>query len=201
MLQVNEIAIKSITPQEFSKYFNSDLNILSYFLANCHHETMGFTKLEENLNYSKLNLKNILTKYVDRAQEKLEYYINNPANLANLIYANRMGNGNTESNDGFKFRGRGWLQLTGKANYVLLNKNIGTSKNNIIENPSLLATYPYSKFSALWFWDYRKINSIRPFNGVNIRCRINGGHNGIDEVSKLYELYYEYLSNLEFPNL
>jgi len=127
---------------------------LAHFLAQCALESRVFTAIEENLNYSAKRLMQIFPKYfrgVDTAP-----YANNPAKIANKVYANRMGNGNEASGDGFKFRGRGYIQLTGKSNYSRFSQFIG---EDCIANPELVASkYPLA--SAAYFFQSNNLWAI-----------------------------------------
>lgn len=120
---------------------------LAHFLAQCGHESGGFKVVNENLNYGAKGLLGIFKKYFpDEAKAKL--YERKPEKIANLVYGNRMGNGPEASGEGYKFRGRGYIQLTGKANYAEFDKVV---TENIVENPDLVAT-KYPLLSAAWFF-------------------------------------------------
>jgi putative chitinase len=143
--QIPETAVK----------FNITTNLrLAHFLAQCALESVNFTAVVENLNYRAARLMQIFPKYfrgVDPAS-----YANNPAKIANRVYANRMGNGNEASGDGFKFRGRGYIQLTGRNNYVQFSKFLG---EDCVDNPDLVATtYPLA--SAGFYFDVNNIWAI-----------------------------------------
>jgi len=165
----------------------------SHFFAQTSHETGGFKAFSENLNYSAQGLQGIFGKYFPGTLE--ESYARQPEKIANRVYADRMGNGNEASGDGWKFRGRGALQLTGKANYEAFAKYLGN--NEVMENPDLVAT-KYSFESAMFFFERNKLWAICD-QGINdaailaLTKRINGGTHGLeDRKAKTYK-YYEYV--------
>ena len=125
----------------------------SHFLAQVIHESANFKFLTENLNYSAERLKVIFPKYFPDNTSAL--YSRMPEKIASKIYANRMGNGDEVSKDGFKFRGRGYIQLTGKNNYTAFGKSIN---EDILSNPYKVATPEYGVLSAAWFWNSNKLN-------------------------------------------
>ena len=165
----------------------------AHFFAQTSHETGGFKAFSENLNYSAQGLQGIFGKYFPGTLE--ESYARQPEKIANRVYADRMGNGNEASGDGWKFRGRGALQLTGKANYEAFAKYLGN--NEVMENPDLVAT-KYSFESAMFFFERNKLWAICD-QGINdaailaLTKRINGGTHGLeDRKAKSYK-YYEYV--------
>jgi putative chitinase len=165
----------------------------AHFFAQTSHETGGFKAFSENLNYSAQGLQGIFGKYFPGNLE--ESYARQPEKIANRVYADRMGNGNEASGDGWKFRGRGALQLTGKANYEAFAKYLGN--NEVLENPDLVAT-KYSFESAMFFFERNKLWAICD-QGINdaailaLTKRINGGTHGLeDRKAKTYK-YYEYV--------
>jgi len=165
----------------------------AHFFAQTAHETGGFKAFSENLNYSASGLQGIFGKYFPGTLE--ESYARNPEKIANRVYADRMGNGNEASGDGWKYRGRGALQLTGKANYKAFADYLG--KQEIMENPDLVAT-TYAFESAMFFFDKNKLWSICD-QGVNdaailaLTKRINGGTHGLDDRMAKTKKYYEYV--------
>ena len=165
----------------------------AHFFAQTAHETGGFKAFSENLNYSASGLQGIFGKYFPGTLE--ESYARNPEKIANRVYADRMGNGNEASGDGWKYRGRGALQLTGKANYKAFADYLG--KQEIMETPDLVAT-TYAFESAMFFFDKNKLWSICD-QGVNeaailsLTKRINGGTNGLDHRKVLTNKYYGYV--------
>jgi putative chitinase len=165
----------------------------AHFFAQTSHETGGFKAFSENLNYSAQGLQGIFGKYFPGNLE--ESYARQPEKIANRVYASRMGNGDEASGDGWKFRGRGALQLTGKANYEAFAKYLGN--NEVMENPDLVAT-KYSFESAMFFFERNKLWAICD-KGINdaaileLTKRINGGTHGLeDRKAKTYK-YYEYV--------
>jgi len=165
----------------------------AHFFGQTAHETGGFTIFTENLNYSADGLKSIFGKYFPGNLN--EIYARNPEKIANHVYASRMGNGNEASGDGYKFRGRGALQITGHDNYVAFAQSL--SKPEIIEHPELVATV-YSFESAIFFFDKNKLWSIcdQGINDVSILTltkKINGGVNGLADRSERTKKYYQYV--------
>jgi putative chitinase len=165
----------------------------AHFFAQTAHETGGFVAFAENLNYSGDGLKNIFKKYFPGNLNEL--YARNPEKIANRVYGSRMGNGDEKSGDGYKFRGRGALQLTGKENYKAFSDYL--KKPEIMTNPDLVAT-TYSFESAMFFFDKNKLWSICD-QGVNdasilsLTKRINGGTHGLSDRSEKTKKYYEYV--------
>ena len=162
----------------------------AHFFAQTAHETGGFKAFSENLNYSAQGLQGIFGKYFPGTLE--ESYARNPEKIANRVYADRMGNGAEASGDGWKYRGRGALQLTGKANYKAFSEYLG--KPEIMDTPDLVAT-TYAFDSAMFFFDKNKLWSICD-KGVNdasileLTKRINGGTHGLeDRKEKTYKYY------------
>jgi putative chitinase len=165
----------------------------AHFFAQTSHETGGFKAFSENLNYSAQGLQGIFGKYFPGTLE--ESYARQPEKIANRVYASRMGNGDEASGDGWKYRGRGALQLTGKANYEAFAKYLGT--NEVMENPDLVAT-KFAFESAMFFFERNKLWAICD-KGINdaaileLTKRINGGTHGLeDRKAKTYK-YYEYV--------
>ena len=163
---------------------------LAHFLAQCHHESAGFNVVEENLNYSAEGLLRTFKKYF--TPEQANEYAHNKVKIASRVYANRMGNGDEASQDGWLYRGRGYIQLTGKDNYAAFNDQI---PGDIIANPDLVAT-SYPMLSAAWFWDKNKINNFIDTDYASIydvTRKVNGGLNGINERIHLFEFYSDIL--------
>lgn len=165
----------------------------AHFFAQTSHETGGFKAFSENLNYSAQGLQGIFGKYFPGTLE--ESYARNPEKIANRVYASRMGNGDEKSGDGFKFRGRGALQLTGKDNYAAFAKYL--NKPEIMTNPDLVAT-TYSFESAMFFFDKNKLWEICD-KGINdaailaLTKRINGGTHGLEDRNQKTKKYYEFV--------
>jgi len=165
----------------------------AHFFAQTAHETGEFKSFSENLNYSAQGLQTTFGKYFPEKLE--ESYAKQPENIASRVYANRMGNGDEASKDGWKFRGRGALQTTGKSNYKAFSEYL--KKPEIMNNPDLVAT-DFAFESAIFFFDKNKLWDICD-KGVNdatiltLTKRINGGTNGLDHRSALTKKYYEWL--------
>lgn len=165
----------------------------AHFFAQTAHETGGFKTFSENLNYSADGLQKIFGKYFPGDLENS--YAKQPEKIANRVYANRMGNGTEESGDGWKFRGRGALQLTGKDNYKAFADYL--DKPEIMDNPDLVAT-TYSFESAFFFFDRNKLWAICDL-GINdpaiekLTRKINGGTHGLDDRNAKTKKYYEYV--------
>jgi putative chitinase len=165
---------------------------LAHFLAQCGHESGGFKAVSENLNYSADGLKKIFPKYFPGNLN--ESYARQPEKIAARVYASRMGNGDESSKEGFKFRGRGYIQLTGKSNYTNFAKFIG---EDTIANPDLVATkYPLA--SAAFFFDSNKLWSICDKGADDatvtaVTKRVNGGTIGLADRIKHFKEYYNLL--------
>ena len=176
-----------------SNYKVNTLLRLSHFLAQCGHESANFRAVKENLNYSAEGLNKTFKKYfptLDSAKD----YARQPERIASKVYANRMGNGNEVSKDGFKYLGRGFIQLTGKANYIEFDKSV---PEDIITNPELVATkYPLA--SAAWFWDKNGLNAIADKGATDavvksITKRVNGGTIGLEDRIQHFNEFYSLL--------
>ena len=154
---------------------------LSHFLAQCAHESGNFKLVSENLNYSADGLLKIFPKYF-KDKATADAYARKPEKIANRVYASRMGNGDEASGDGYKFRGRGFIQLTGKSNYQAFSDFI---KEDCVANPDLVATkYPLT--SAAFFFDKNKLWDIcdkgaTPEIVTLVTRRVNGGTHGLDD--------------------
>ena len=173
--------------------FNITNNLrLAHFLAQCGHESGGFKAVSENLNYSADGLKKIFGKYFPGNLN--ESYARQPEKIASRVYASRMGNGDESSKEGFKFRGRGYIQLTGKANYTNFTKFIG---EDCVSNPDLVATkYPLA--SAAFFFDSNKLWAICDKGADDatvtaVTKRVNGGTIGLADRIKHFKEYYNLL--------
>jgi putative chitinase len=166
---------------------------LAHFLAQCGHESGGFKAIQENLNYSAKGLMGIFKKYFP-TQTLAEQYQKNPQKIASKVYGGRMGNGPESTGEGFKFRGRGYIQLTGKQNYTNFAKFIG---EDTVSNPDLVATkYPLA--SAAFFFDSNKLWSICDKGADNatvtaVTKRVNGGTIGLPDRIKHFKEYYNLL--------
>lgn len=168
----------------FPKYEITTPARIAGFVAQCGHESQNFKTLEENLNYSAEGLNKIFPKYFVRAGRDAQAYHRQPEKIANIVYANRMGNGDTTSGEGYKFRGRGVIQLTGKDNYSRFAKYIGKSLEETIE---YLKTKQGALESACWFWKTNGLNEIADAGDiVAMTKRINGGTIGLEDRKKHY---------------
>lgn len=158
-----------------SYHVNTPLR-LAHFMAQIEHES-GLKPISENLNYSAAGLAKTFKKYFATI-ELANKYQRNPEKIANKVYANRMGNGNEESGDGWKYRGRGFLQITGHDNYLMLSKD---TRIDCFDNPDLLLEEANAMISALWFWNKNKLNALADLDNIEtITNRINGGFNGLE---------------------
>ena len=160
---------------------------IAAFIAQCAHESGGFTALKENLNYRAPTLRKLFAKYFP-TDELANEYANKPNKqeaIANRIYANRMGNGDEASGDGFRYCGRGLIQLTGKNNY----QNFADSLEMRVEDvPAYLATFEGAAQSACWFWESNNLNKwADPGDIKELTRRINGGYIGLEDRIKHYE--------------
>ena len=166
---------------------------LAHFLSQCAHESAGFKTVTENLNYGAQGLIVTFTKYFNA--QYAEEYARKPEKIANKIYASRMGNGDEASGDGYKFRGRGYIQLTGHDNYAAFDSVVD---DDILSNPDLVAT-KYPLLSAAWFWNKVNLNPIADLGGsldviIKVTKKINGGTNGLDSRIKEFEKFYSILT-------
>jgi len=165
----------------FDKHeLNTPLRI-AHFMAQIEHES-GLKPISENLNYRAVRLRSIFPKYFP-TYESANNYANTPEKIANRVYANRMGNGNESSGEGWKFRGRGFIQITGKENYFRLANDTDL---DCLKNPDLLLEEPNAIISALWFWNLKGLNKLADKDDViGITKKINGGLNGIEHRKQL----------------
>lgn len=170
--------------QVLPKYNITTVERVAAFLAQCGHESADFTTLKENLNYSAEGLSKVFPKRfpsVDAAQP----YHRQPEKIANKIYADRMGNGPEASGDGYKYRGRGAIQLTGKENYTKFAASIGKTLDEAVAYTETLAG---AIESACWFWNVNKLNDIADKKDiVTLTKRINGGTIGLEDRKKHFE--------------
>jgi len=151
------------------------------FIGQCSHESNHFRVLEENLNYRAETLQALFGHKFK--PEEIQSYAHNPQRIANRIYANRMGNRDEASGDGWKFHGRVCIQLTGHDNYWHFGQSIN---QNMVEHPELVATPMYAALSAGWFWSTHGCNQLAESGNEEGLCkRINGGTFGLDERVKL----------------
>ena len=175
------------------KTFGIDTPVeLAHFLSQCGHESAGFRVVNENLNYSAKGLLGIFKKYFP-SQALAESYQRKPERIANRVYASRMGNGDEASGEGYKFRGRGFIQLTGKQNYTAFGKSIGV---DIAANPDLVAT-KYPLLSAAWFFSKNCLGKCVDASDASVlavtKC-VNGGTIGLEDRKKHFKEYYALLA-------
>jgi putative chitinase len=160
---------------------------IAAFVAQCAHESGGFTALVENLNYRWQSLRKVFPKYFPNDQIAQDYAgrPNKQEAIANRIYASRMGNGDEASGDGFRFRGRGLIQLTGRHNYTRFAASLEISPEDASE---YLTTFEGAAQSACWFWETNKLNQWADKGDIlTLTKRINGGTIGLDDRIKHYE--------------
>jgi putative chitinase len=181
-------------PETMDRFnINSPLRVC-HFLAQCAHESWNFSAVRENLNYSTDALLKTFPRHF-RDRQEAESFARQPERIANKVYANRIGNGPPESGDGWRFRGRGFIQLTGRANYTDFNRFVS---DNVIENPDLVAAR-YPLLSAAWFWNSRNLNKIADVGSsdevvTRITRIVNGGTNGLADRLRHFKKYYSKFS-------
>ncbi len=180
-------------PDTIAKFeLNTPLR-LAHFLAQAGHESGGFKAVNENLNYGAKGLLGIFKKYFP-TQEKALLYERKPEKIANLVYGGRMGNGAEPTGEGWKFRGRGYIQLTGKDNYKAFDSVVAES---ILDNPDLVAI-KYPLLSAAWFFHKNGLHKIADQGATDavvtsITKRVNGGTIGLPDRIKHFKEYYTLL--------
>jgi len=163
---------------------------LAGFLAQIAHESGGFNFVKENLNYSKDGLRKIFPKYFP-TDEIANEYARKPEKIANRVYANRMSNGDEASGDGYRFCGRGLIQLTGRANYTKFANDLSMSIDDTI---AYLETPNGAVVSAGWFWDNNKLNQYCDKGDfITLTKRINGGTIGLQDRQHHFEIAMKYL--------
>ncbi|MCX7068536.1 MAG: peptidoglycan-binding protein [Methylococcales bacterium] len=186
-------AVIAQIPEAAAKFQINTAVRLAHFLAQCGHESAGFKAIQENLNYSADGLNKIFTKYFKTVNAA--DYARQPEKIASRVYADRMGNGNEASKEGYKYRGRGYIQLTGKANYAEFDKTVD---EDLISNPDLVAS-KYPLLSAAWYWNSRSLNNSAD-KGANdaavteITKKVNGGTIGLADRIKHFKEYYALLA-------
>ena len=168
----------------FEKYEITVPLRIAHFMAQIEHES-GLKPISENLNYSAKRLITIFPKYFNLSF--VSNFANKPEKIANRVYANRMGNGNEASGEGWKYRGRGFIQITGKENYFRLANDTDI---DCLKNPDLLLEEANAMISALWFWDLKGLNSLADKNDIiGITKKINGGNIGLEHRKELLKKY------------
>jgi putative chitinase len=183
----------AMLPDTIAKFELNTPTRLAHFLAQSGHESGGFKALKENLNYGAKGLRGIFGKYFPTDAKALEYE-RKPEKIANLVYGGRMGNGPEASGDGYKFCGRGFIQLTGKDNYTAFSKAIN---EDCVATPELVATkYPLE--SAAWFFHKNGLHKIADEGATTeavtkVTKRVNGGVIGLEDRIKHFNEYYALL--------
>jgi putative chitinase len=167
---------------------------LAHFLAQCGHESGGFKLTQENLNYGAKGLMTIFKKYFP-TEALAKAYERQPEKIASKVYGSRMGNGDEASKEGYKFRGRGYIQLTGKDNYSAFDKTV---EDDILASPDLVAT-KYPLLSAAWFWSKNGLSAIADKGATDadvtaITKRVNGGTIGLPDRIKHFKEYHKLLA-------
>ena len=148
-----------------------------HFFAQLAHESVGFTRVEENMNYSAKRLLQVFPGCFDDAAA--QEYAHQPERIASRVYANRMGNGDEASGDGWNFRGRGYMQLTGRSNYLAYARS-GYCVGDLMSHPEWLCDSPGRMKSAMWFWMKSGCNRLADADDVKgVTRKINGGYNGL----------------------
>lgn len=189
---VSDIVLKQM-PLTIDKFNITTKLRLAHFLSQCAHESGNFKLLNENLNYSESALNSIFGKYFKDVPAA--NYARKPEMIASRVYANRMGNGNEQSKDGWKFRGRGYIQLTGKENYTEFTKFIG---EDCVANPDLVSDkYPLA--SAAFFFDKNNLWAICDQGSdeevvKKVTKRVNGGFHGLDDRLEKFKKYWSILN-------
>jgi putative chitinase len=179
-LQALGIDVKWLTPlnDTFAKYEINTPKRQAAFIGQCAHESNNFQVLQENLNYSAARLMAVWPSRFPNINVANQY-ANNPEKLANYVYAGRLGNGNEESNDGWRYHGRGLIQLTGKDNYANCGSGLGM---DLLSNPNMLIDPEYAALSAGWFWNKKGLNTLADNQEYETMTkRINGGLIGLED--------------------
>lgn len=157
------------------------------FIAQCQHESLDFTILQENLNYSAKGLRGVFGKYFP-SDDLANAYARKPEMIANRVYASRMGNGDEASGDGWRFRGRGIIQITGRNNYTQCSKDL-FQDSSLVDEPDLLRTPEYAVLTACWFWHKNSLNQICDRGDIVLLSkRINGGTIGLEDRVKHWNI-------------
>lgn len=164
----------------FPKYEINTNRRIAAFIAQCGHESGGWRVFSENLNYSAKALDAVFGKYFKRAGRDANEYARQPEKIANVVYANRMDNGDTDSGDGWRYRGRGPIQLTGKHNYSKFSADMGV---DAIDNPDMVSEdKEVALMSAIWYWNSNNLNRYADSADIKMLTkRINGGYIGLED--------------------
>jgi len=162
------------------------------FISNVAHESAGFKFVKENLNYSAASLMRVWSSRFPTV-EIAQRYAMQPEKIANRAYADRMGNGDEASGDGWKYIGRGLIQLTGKNNYVAYSL---ACDNEALQHPEIVEQPKYAAESAGWFWSVNRLNQLADAQDITGMCRrINGGLNGLDDRQMKYSQIMSYFES------
>jgi putative chitinase len=192
LTEVMPASVVTQIPDVINKFGINTPVSLAHFLSQCAHESGGFKITTENLNYSKEGLMKIFHKYFP-TEQLASQYARQPKKIANKVYGNRMGNGNEASGEGWKYRGRGYIQITGKNNYQEFSKSIG---EDVLSNPDLVST-KYPMVSSAWFFSKNCLGKCTDSSDKSVtnvtRC-VNGGENGLIDRLKYFKTYYQLLS-------
>ena len=181
-------ALSSVLP----KYEIDSPQRVAAFIAQCTHESGGFKRLKENLNYKAESLVRVFPKYFP-SLDLAKQYAHDQEKIANRVYGSRMGNGNESSGDGFRYCGRGLIQLTGRNNYTKFSESIGMA---VEEVPALLETFEGAVKSACWFWKTNNLNQYADAGDIlTMTKRINGGTIGLEDRIKHYNHALEVFSS------
>lgn len=198
-LNINTKWLEPLT-KAFTKYsicssekIEENINELSMFLAQCGHESVNFTRLEENLNYSANTLLKLFPKKIKTLEKAKEVTANGVISIANAIYGNRVDLGNIMPNDGWKYRGRGIIQLTGRNNYKFYGEKIGA---DLINNPDLAKREDNACLIACAYWNVKGLTkAAREGNIILATKKINGGVNGLEDRRKRFDKAKEVISS------
>ncbi len=198
-MKISEAQVKIIMPnaksdciEQFVAAFNESSDTfhintplrVAHFLSQVAHESGELKHTEENLNYSADALCRVFPRYFN--SKNVASYARNPERIANRAYGGRMGNGSEATGDGWRFRGRGLIQLTGRNNYQAY-ANSGYCSGDLMSHPEWLAQYPGALKSAMYFWQKNNLNALADANDiVAVTKRINGGTNGLDDRKKFF---------------
>lgn len=180
-----------------SRYYNLSPSQAAHFFGQIHVESAGFTVFEENLNYTTAQrLVQVFPKYFPTLYSA-ESYVGDPEQIANCVYSNRMGNGDKLSGEGWKYRGRGAIQITGKDNYSAFSRFLGSTEP--LENPDCLSQN-YAFLSAFWYFGYANLWEVAKHGVTNsiiekVTKKVNGGTHGLDSRIKATMKYYSYVQN------
>jgi putative chitinase len=185
-------SVISQIPDTAKKFNITNTLRLAHFLAQCGHESGSFKAVTENLNYSADGLKKTFGKYFPGTLN--ESYAKQPEKIASRVYGSRMGNGDESTKDGWKYRGRGYIQLTGKSMYEAFDK---IAEEDILNNPDLVAT-KYPLMTAAWFFDKNNLWTICDRGAddstvTSVTKRVNGGSNGLNDRIEKFKKYYNLL--------